>query len=153
MTLICWYIPVTPEGPFFCPSGLSFTKVTLNFLRWCYCESTSLNFEFFERKMVEQEDVELTSQHEHTENIFTHRSLALLSGLRIRPCCGVCCRCGLDLALLQLWHRPAATAPIKSLAWEPPYATGAALGKQTNKKTRKKEETCTSMFTTALFYS
>ena len=34
-----------------------------------------------------------------------------------------------DLALLWLWHRPAATAPIKSLAWEPPYATGAALEK------------------------
>ena len=25
-----------------------------------------------------------------------------------------------DLALLQLWYRPAAAAPIKSLAWELP---------------------------------
>ena len=33
----------------------------------------------------------------------------------------------LDLALLWLWYRPAATAPIRPLAWEPPYATGAAL--------------------------
>ena len=31
-----------------------------------------------------------------------------------------------DLALLWLWHRPAALAPIRPLAWEPPYATGAA---------------------------
>ena len=31
-----------------------------------------------------------------------------------------------DPALLWLWRRPAATAPIRPLAWEPPYATGAA---------------------------
>ena len=29
-----------------------------------------------------------------------------------------------DPALLWLWHRPAATAPIRPLAWEPPYAAG-----------------------------
>ena len=34
---------------------------------------------------------------------------------------------GLDLALLWLWRRPVATAPIRPLAWEPPYAPGAAL--------------------------
>ena len=38
-----------------------------------------------------------------------------------------------DPALLWLWRRPAATAPIRPLAWEPPYAAGAALKKQTNK--------------------
>ena len=32
-----------------------------------------------------------------------------------------------DLALLWLWRRPAATALIRPLAWEPPYAKGAAL--------------------------
>mgnify|MGYP001470762114 CR=1 FL=1 len=31
-----------------------------------------------------------------------------------------------DLALLFLWRRPAATAPIRPLAWEPSYAAGAA---------------------------
>ena len=31
------------------------------------------------------------------------------------------------LALLWLWHGPVATAPVPPLAWEPPYATGAAL--------------------------
>ena len=45
-----------------------------------------------------------------------------------------------DLVLLWLWHRPVATVPIRPLAWEPPYATGAALEKtqrQTNKQTKK----------------
>ena len=31
---------------------------------------------------------------------------------------------------LWLWQRLAATAPIRSLAWEPPYVGGAALNKQ-----------------------
>ena len=33
-------------------------------------------------------------------------------------------RCGSDLALLWLWHRPAAAALIRLLAWELPHATG-----------------------------
>ena len=41
--------------------------------------------------------------------------------------CGVGHRCGSDPALLWLWHRPAATAPIRPPAGEPPYAMGAAL--------------------------
>ena len=40
---------------------------------------------------------------------------------------GVGCRGSSDLALLRLWHRPAATAPILPLALEPLYAVGAAL--------------------------
>ena len=43
--------------------------------------------------------------------------------------CGVGHRHGSDPALLWLWHRLAATAPIRPLAWEPPYATGAVLEK------------------------
>ena len=71
------------------------------------------------------------------------RSLASISGLRIwrsRSCC-VGCRLGLDLALLWLWHRPAAVAPIGPLAWEPPYAVGAALKRQ--KETEKKKQKAT----------
>ena len=49
--------------------------------------------------------------------------------------CGVGRRRGSDLALLWLWRRPAATAPIRPLAWDPPYATGVALEK--GKKTKK----------------
>ena len=49
---------------------------------------------------------------------------------------GVGRRPGLDPALLWLWCRLAATALIKPLAWEFPYAIGAALEKA---KERKKE--------------
>ena len=38
-----------------------------------------------------------------------------------------------DPSLLWLWHRLAPAAPIQPLAWEPPYATGAALKRQINK--------------------
>ena len=41
--------------------------------------------------------------------------------------CGIGLRRGLDLALLWLWCRLAAAAPIGPLAWELPYATGGAL--------------------------
>ena len=40
--------------------------------------------------------------------------------------CGAGGRHGSDPALLWLWRRPVATAPIQPLAWEPPYAAGAA---------------------------
>ena len=55
--------------------------------------------------------------------------------------CGVGHRCGLDLALLWLWYRPAVVVPIRPLAWEPPYAAGAALEKEKKKKKKKKEYT------------
>ena len=48
--------------------------------------------------------------------------------------CGVGRRRGSDLALLWLWCRPGAVAPIRPLAWELPYATGAAL--QSKKQTK-----------------
>ena len=51
--------------------------------------------------------------------------------------CGVGHRHGSDPTLLWLWCRPAATAPIRPLAWEPPYAVGAALEKKTKKKLTK----------------
>ena len=41
---------------------------------------------------------------------------------------------GLDLALLWLWCRPVAIALIRSLAWEPPFAAGAALENRQKKK-------------------
>ena len=48
--------------------------------------------------------------------------------------CGVGHRCGSDPTLLWLWHRPAATALIRPLAWEPPYASGAAIEKTKKKR-------------------
>ena len=46
---------------------------------------------------------------------------------------GVGGRRGLHLAWLWLWWRPAAVALIGPLAWEPPYAAGAALKDQKTK--------------------
>ena len=40
-----------------------------------------------------------------------------------------------DPTLLWIWHRPAATGPIRPLAWEPPYILGAV---QTIAKRQKK---------------
>ena len=54
--------------------------------------------------------------------------------------CGVCHRCGSDLALLWLWYRPAAKGLIGPIAWEPLYAMGAALKRQKDKKTKKKKK-------------
>ena len=53
--------------------------------------------------------------------------------------CDVGHRLGFDPALLWLWGRLAATAPIRPLAWEPPYAAEAALEKAKKKKKEKKE--------------
>ena len=59
-------------------------------------------------------------------------SLASLSGLRIYELWS--CRRGLDLALLWLWCRPAAIAPIGPLAWE-----CLECGLKNQKKKKKKE--------------
>ena len=61
--------------------------------------------------------------------------------------CGEGRRRSWDPALLWLWRRPVATAPIRPLAGEPPYAEGAAQeiattttkDKKTKKKKKKKE--------------
>ena len=53
--------------------------------------------------------------------------------------CGVGHRCGLDPALLWLWHRPADIALIRPLAWKPPYALGAAL-KSKNQANKQKNQ-------------
>ena len=56
--------------------------------------------------------------------------------------CGVDCRRGSDPVLLWLWCRLAATAPIRPLAWEPPYAVVAAqeMAKRQKKKKKKKRK-------------
>jgi len=57
-----------------------------------------------------------------------------VKGSDVAVSCGVGCRRGSDPALLWLWCRPVARAPIGPLAWEPPYAEGAALEKAKRKK-------------------
>ena len=62
--------------------------------------------------------------------------LASLSGLRIQwfaMSCGVGRRRGSGPESLWLWRRLAATTPSGLLAWEPPYAMGAALKRQGKK--------------------
>ena len=56
--------------------------------------------------------------------------------------CGVGRRCGSDPALMWLWPRLAATALIRPLAREPPYAMGAALEKSKRQKKKKKFSPC-----------
>ena len=53
-------------------------------------------------------------------------------------------RHGLDLARLwlRLRRRQAAVAPVRPLAWEPTYATGAALKSKITKKKKKKKNGC-----------
>ena len=53
-------------------------------------------------------------------------------GSSVAVSCGVGYRCSSDLALLWLWQRSAAIAPVQPLAWEPSYAMCVALkNKQT----------------------
>ena len=54
--------------------------------------------------------------------------------------CAVGLRHALELVLLWLWHRLAAEAPIRTLAWEFPYAMGAALKSKKKKQTNKKQK-------------
>ena len=44
------------------------------------------------------------------------------------------------MALLWLWCRLAAVAPILPLAWELQYATGAALKKEKKKKKKERKK-------------
>ena len=58
------------------------------------------------------------------------RSLAPLSGLRIRCCRKLWCRSQMGLGS----HIAAATVPMRPLAWEPPYAEGVALKSKKKKR-------------------
>ena len=53
--------------------------------------------------------------------------------------CGVGCRRGSNPTLLWLWCRPVPTAPIRPLAWKPPYTVGAGLEKAKRQKKKTKQ--------------
>ena len=58
--------------------------------------------------------------------------------------CGVGCRRDSDPVLLWLWRGLEATAPIRPLAWEPPYAAGVAqeMAKREEKRKKKRKILC-----------
>ena len=68
-----------------------------------------------------------TKNHELVDSIPGLAQWVKGSGIALS--CGVGCRCGSDHVFLWLCLRPEATAVIRPLAWEPPYATGVALEK------------------------
>ena len=61
--------------------------------------------------------------------------------------CGVGHKCGLDPTLLWLWCRLVATALIQPLAWEPPYAAGAALERAKRQKKKNQYDIYTKTHT------
>ena len=65
--------------------------------------------------------------------------MGYVSGVAVS--CGVVHRHDSNRVLLWLRRRPAAAAPIRPLAWEPPYAAGSALKSKTNKQ---KKQICIS---------
>ena len=54
--------------------------------------------------------------------------------------CGVGRSHSLDLMLLWLWYRLAAVAVIRPLAWELPYAVGAALKRKKKNQVEYKNQ-------------
>ena len=66
--------------------------------------------------------------------------------------CDVGRRNSSDPALLWLWHRPAAVALIRPLAWETPYAAGVAL-KRKKKSKKNNDVVYMTVFPTKLWTS
>ena len=70
------------------------------------------------------------------------RPLALLSGLRIRRCHELWCRLqmrlrsGVAVAVAVVEAGGYSSAPIRPLAWEPPYSAGVALEKAKRQKNK-----------------
>ena len=101
---------------------LNFTKVIkMQFLLWLSSNESGL-----------------TRIHEDTEDSDSTPGLdQWVKGIAVG--CSVGCSHSSDPVLLWLWCRPASVAPIQPLAWELPYALGAALRRPKRKEKRKKK--------------
>ena len=66
-------------------------------------------------------------------------------GSSVAVSCGVGHRRGSDTELLWLWCRPAAVAPIRTLAWELPYAVGVDIKKKKKRGKEESNEACAIM--------
>ena len=82
--------------------------------------------------IVEQWSTNLTRNHKVAGS--TPGLAQWVKDLVLLVSCGVGGRNGVDPALLWLWCRLVATAQIRPLAWEPPYAMGVGLKRQKTKK-------------------
>ena len=78
-----------------------------------------------------------TDIHEDTGFYQWPRSMGYGSGVAVS--CGAGHRHGSDPELLWLWYRPAAVAPTRPLAWEPPNASCVVLGKKKGGGGQKKK--------------
>lgn len=72
-----------------------------------------------------------------------------VKNLKLLQSCGKGHGCGLDSVSLWLCSRPAAAAPMHTLAWERPYGSDVALNKK--KKERKKKKISDFLKITILF--
>ena len=77
-----------------------------------------------------------TSIHEDAGSV---PGLSVGYGSGVAVSCGVGRRCSSNLALLWLWCRPPAAAPIQPLPWELHMPTGAALKGQKQKTLKTKK--------------
>ena len=77
---------------------------------------------------------------QHCHELWCRSQTRLRSHIAVAQCIGIVMSCGigrrlyLDLALLWLWHRLLAAAPVWPLARELPYAAGATLKRHKNCK-------------------
>ena len=84
--------------------------------------------------MAQQKQIRLVSMKVQVRSL---ASTQWVKNLAWPMSCGVGHRQGSDSTSLWLWCILAATAPIPSLAWEPPYAAGAALEKAKKLKPKR----------------
>ena len=142
MLLWLWHRPaaVAPIYPLAwelpCAMGVALKRLLLIIIIWHNCFQHFSLFRIYLGVPVvaQQKRIQLVPMRMQVQ------SLASLSGWRIWCCHELWCSSDMAQipALLWLWCRLVAAAPIRPLAWEPPYATSVAP-KSKNRKEKKKK--------------